>query len=68
MPLWLVCQCPQANCGDAAVDGDGVTPISSALLPGAQQLVLPGVWHNAAPGKEWYGTRDVVAQWDKWLP
>lgn len=60
----------QANCGEAAVDGDGVTPISSALLPGADHLVLPGVWHNAQPqaGKKWYGTADVVEEWDKFLP
>lgn len=64
---WLVLQ---ANVGDPAVDGDGVTPISAALLPGAQHLVLPDVYHNQnqSPGCAWYGTREVVEQWDKFLP
>lgn len=60
--------CAQANCGDAAVDGDGVTPLACASLPGAASLVLPGVWHNAAPGKRWYGSDEVVEQWGALLP
>lgn len=66
--MLCVSMCVQANCGDAEVDGDGVTPVSCSLLPGAQHLVLPEVWHNAAPGKKWYGTREVVDQWDSLIP
>jgi hypothetical protein len=50
------------------VDGDSVTPISTGMLPGAEQLVLPGVWHNQAPGKLWYGSPEVVEAWDKFIP
>lgn len=65
---WFIQSAYVANCGDPCVDGDGVTPIQCSLLPGAQHLVLPGVWHNAAPGKHWYGTQEVVEQWDSLLP
>jgi hypothetical protein len=58
----------QANCGEVEVDGDGVCPVQTGLLPGAESLVLPGVWHNAEPGKLWYGSQQVVPQWDKFLP
>lgn len=65
---WLVATGYIANCGDAAVDGDGVTPLACAMLPGAAELVLPGVWHNRAPGRRWYGSDDVVEQWAQLLP
>lgn len=58
----------QANCGQVEVDGDGVCPVQTALLPGAESLVLPGVWHNAEPGKLWYGSQQVVPAWDNFLP
>lgn len=60
--------CLQANCGRPDVDGDGVCPVETAVVPGAEVLVLPGVWHNAEPGKLWYGSAQVVKQWDKLLP
>lgn len=58
----------QANCGQVEVDGDGVCPVETATVPGAELLVLPDVWHDAAPDKLWYGSREVVEQWDKYLP
>jgi hypothetical protein len=50
------------------VDGDGVCPVQTALLSGAESLILPGVWHNAEPGKLWYGSQQVVPLWDTFLP
>jgi len=49
--------------GDPAVAGDGLVPVSSALLAGAQHLVLDGVAHGGAFGSRWYGTPEVVDQW-----
>jgi hypothetical protein len=47
------------------VDGDGVTPVTSALLDGSETLVLDGVAHQ--PGGEddapWYGSPGVVEKW-----
>ena len=46
--------------------GDGVVPISSAHLEGAQQITLEGCWHSInAPGNQWYGQPAMV---DLWLP
>jgi hypothetical protein len=59
----------QANCGDGGVWGDGVCPLETALLPGAQHVVLPHVWHTPSKvaGRRWYGTEEVVAQWRQYL-
>ena len=52
-----------AICGDRAAEGDGLVPVSSALLAGAEPLVLDGVAHGGAFGSRWYGTPEVVDQW-----
>lgn len=54
-----------AICGNPAAEGDGLVPVSSALLAGAEPLVLDGVAHGGAFGSRWYGTPEVV---DQWLP
>jgi len=43
--------------------GDGLVPVTSALLEGSQTLVLPGVAHGGAFGRCWYGSPEVVPQW-----
>lgn len=53
----------RAISGSDGVRGDGLVPVSSACLQGAQTVVLPGVAHGGAFGTRWYGTPDVVAQW-----
>jgi len=61
----------KANCGRGDVAGDGVVPLDVALLPGAKQVVLPGVHHlpkSGSGGGTWYGSPQVVQQWDKLLP
>jgi hypothetical protein len=49
--------------------GDGVCPEQIALLPGAERLVLPRVWHSpqAVPGRLWYGSPQVVEQWAQYI-
>jgi pimeloyl-ACP methyl ester carboxylesterase len=55
------------------VIGDAVVPLDCALLDGATQLVLDGVWHSMskvgtfdeASNVVWYGS-DAVVDW--WLP
>jgi pimeloyl-ACP methyl ester carboxylesterase len=49
--------------GCAADHGDGLVPLSSALLAGSTSVVLPGVAHAAAFGARWYGNPEVVEQW-----
>jgi hypothetical protein len=52
---------------DGRVDGDGLVPVPSALLPGAESLVLDGLRHGrlyAGFGGRWYGSdRTAVEQW-----
>ncbi len=49
--------------GDANDRGDGLVPLSSALLEGAEPVVLEGVAHGGAFGPRWYGSGDVVERW-----
>ncbi len=43
--------------------GDGLVPVSGALLQGSTAIVLKGVAHGGAFGPRWYGSPDVVASW-----
>ena len=60
-----------ASCGTCdGVDGDGVTPLRSAMLIGAKELVLTGVTHKPKPGETddaWYGAPRVVRRWAREL-
>ena len=53
--------------GDGTVRGDGKVPVRSALLPGAESLVLDGVYHGRLFGGargRWYGSdRETVERW-----
>jgi pimeloyl-ACP methyl ester carboxylesterase len=49
--------------GQGDVWGDGLIPVRSALLEGAQQIVLDGVSHFAGFGRSWYGSAEVVPRW-----
>jgi hypothetical protein len=49
--------------GSGDIWGDGLVPVESALLEGAQHLVLDGVSHAPEFSKAWYGTPAVIAQW-----
>jgi hypothetical protein len=49
--------------GDSADRGDGLVPVSGALLEGARQIVLEGVAHGGAFGSRWYGSSEVVERW-----
>lgn len=53
--------------GDGRVEGDGKVPVPSALLPGAEHLVLDGVYHSrwlGSPKSRWYGSDpETVERW-----
>jgi hypothetical protein len=53
--------------GDPRCRGDGLVPLSSALLAGAEPLVLEGVGHGGWFAERWYGSADVLPQWLPWL-
>jgi pimeloyl-ACP methyl ester carboxylesterase len=50
-------------CGDENAWGDAITPIQSALLPGAEQIVLEGVSHYSIFGEPWYGSPSIPSLW-----
>jgi hypothetical protein len=52
---------------DPSSRGDGLVPHSSALLAGAEPLVLKGVGHGGWFADRWYGSADVLPQWVPWL-
>lgn len=53
----------QAIAGSSDLPGDGLVPVASALLQGAEQIRLQGVAHGGAFGECWYGSPAVVEQW-----
>lgn len=61
-------------CGRASVPGDGITPVESALLPGARHIILDDVYHtplgaSEEGGRAWYGSERVARLWlDDVLP
>ncbi|EIE27676.1 alpha/beta-hydrolase [Coccomyxa subellipsoidea C-169] len=58
----------QQVCGEAEVWGDGITPLPSAHLQGAEQITLEGVYHSplgagAGDSRPWYGSPGVIERW-----
>lgn len=49
--------------GNGEVEGDGLVPAASALLEGAEQHVLDGVYHAPVFGSPWYGSPEIVDRW-----
>lgn len=48
---------------DGRVAGDGLVPVESALLPGADHVVLDDVYHSGRHGR-WYGSdRQTIERW-----
>jgi len=49
--------------GQDAVEGDGLVPVSSALLTNARHVVLPDTAHGGFFGRSWYGSEDRLGLW-----
>ncbi len=53
--------------GDGRVEGDAKVPVPSALLPGAEPLILDDVYHSrwfSSPKSRWYGSDlETVGRW-----
>ena len=53
-------------CGSGTADGDGITPVQAAHLPGATNVDIEGCYHSplgAAEGRAWYGDEQFLEQW-----
>ena len=49
------------------VQGDGIVPVKSCFLKGAENVTISGIEHLPTPHTTWYGTREGVEQWVQWL-
>jgi pimeloyl-ACP methyl ester carboxylesterase len=50
--------------GRGDVWGDGIVPLHSAELDGAESVVLDGVAHSARVGRDWYGgSKEIIRRW-----
>lgn len=52
--------------GQGHLWGDGVVPVQSAVLDGAEAIVLDGVAHSRKYGAHWYGSSKAVIR--RWWP
>ena len=43
--------------------GDGLVPVEAALLEGAEEIVLDGVYHAPVFGTPWYGSPEIIQRW-----
>ena len=50
-------------CGDPQLIGDGLVPVSSAVLQGSFPVVLPNTAHGGFFGQHWYGSVDRIHDW-----
>jgi triacylglycerol esterase/lipase EstA (alpha/beta hydrolase family) len=59
----------KAVCGRGDVDGDFVTPLCISQLPGAESLILPGVWHfpRWSAAQPWYGSPEISELWQPYM-
>jgi triacylglycerol esterase/lipase EstA (alpha/beta hydrolase family) len=72
---WFTYSSYKVTCGKGECWGDGVTPITSAHLPGAVNLTLEGIWHSPhstqAVSKNsrylWYGSAEAIKVWAAYL-
>ena len=63
---WIAYNSYQLTCGTGRTWGDGITPVMSAHLQGANNLTLEGVHHSPRAGR-WYGSPEVVREWAQFL-
>lgn len=63
---WLAYSSYKLTCGQGNCWGDGITPISSAHLEGAENLILEGARHSPK-ARRWYGSPDSIDTWLSYL-
>ncbi len=53
--------------GEGAQSGDGIVPVKSCFLKGAENVTISGIEHLPTPHTTWYGTNEGLEQWIQWL-
>ncbi|BAZ06249.1 esterase/lipase family protein [Calothrix sp. NIES-3974] len=64
---WFAYSSYQQTCGNGATWGDGITPLCSAHLAGAENITVEGVLHSPRSPGIWYGSPEVVKKWVGYL-
>lgn len=64
---WLAYSSYKLTCGQGNCWGDGITPIDSAHLKGAKNLVVEGASHSPRGGRVWYGSASLIDTWSQYL-
>ncbi len=59
---WLAYSSYELTCGIGNTWGDGIIPIESAHLVGAENLILEGANHSPK-ARFWYGSPELVGDW-----
>ncbi len=49
------------------VRGDGIVPVESCFLEGAENVTIADAGHLPTPHTRWYGTKEGIKQWIQWL-
>ena len=49
--------------GQGGVAGDGIVPVKSCFLKGAENVTISGIEHLPTPHTTWYGTKEGLEQW-----
>ncbi len=49
--------------GEGNLAGDGIVPVKSCFLEGAENVTISGIEHLPTPHARWYGTKEGVEQW-----
>lgn len=53
--------------GEGGIAGDGIVPVKSCFLKGAENITISGIEHLPTPHTTWYGTKEGIEQWIQWL-
>lgn len=64
---WFAKVSYQMTAGKGVLEGDGVVPVDAAVLEGAENIMIEGVWHSPSSPGPWYGEPEVAQFWAQFL-
>ena len=64
---WFAYNSYKLTCGKGNTWGDGITPIESACLDGAKNIVIEDAMHSPRSSGSWYGSQQFIPIWSKYL-
>jgi triacylglycerol esterase/lipase EstA (alpha/beta hydrolase family) len=64
---WFAYSSYELTCGKGNTWGDGITPVASAHLEGAENLIIEGINHSPRSAGIWYGSPEPLKTWVSYL-